>query len=654
MLRLKPSELTLAPEDVDETWYRMPQRQYARSSAATSERRARYSGHPPVPRLMPGAQRSVSDTITDLDNPALRVQPQQAVLAHVDDDSENSDELLHELPNHVGSSPDRSALADRPTQPANTSPTTVVGPAGHSTRLTLRLEHPRRRSEADQETATSVPGQIGSPERSPQIRPVGPAHTAIPATPRRSRPIDDSFGDSSSTLLESIPSEAPANLRGGAECHRASIRSLGREVRPIASSSYQTRMYIPSRQPNIGPDSSNREPNVRYLRGYFDDGTDDYTFEEVVPVAPSTEPAQRGDQRQTRQRSYSSCDAPPPRLFASDATAQQLCHSGDFWTAVAPASDQPATTVGARPRQSSSEVSNASLAYSVYQLSESRQSSGEQPAQYPLSRSQNDGPASSRHDSRGTYHSVRMSDAHALADNVKQSSTPLIASNEATISVPLPHSDASSLANLHTRISASSVGADSQLITQSSTSQRTQSLHDSSTISAITINHDSPLDALAAHTARQSQRLENYQAYTQRGAQFRNAHPTFYSPGNTRVSPNFPQSAYGSPPNTLGLSGGAFNQPMAMADDPYTRGVSANTGHPFGMITHPRSTQATQATSHANRPYPRSSQSVRRTQRSSENAPVGSAAQSGPPSRTSQVREQVSAFEQMQNAARPR
>jgi hypothetical protein len=109
MLRLKPSELALMPDDVDETLRRMARRQQSRALAARGQRQTRPNGRPPPPRLMLGPQRSARDAITHLGNiPAL--QPQQAVIAHVDDESDESDEALTDPAQRADSSPDPLAL----------------------------------------------------------------------------------------------------------------------------------------------------------------------------------------------------------------------------------------------------------------------------------------------------------------------------------------------------------------------------------------------------------------------------------------------------------------------------------------------------------------------------------------------------------------
>lgn len=641
MLRLKPSELMLTPEDVDETWHRMTRRQQARASAATAQRRSRQGGRSPAPRLLPGAQRSVSDAITHPSNiSATRVQPQQAGIAHVDDDSKDSAELPGEPSSRAESSPDLINLLTRSAQSPNHPPATVAAPARHSARLPFRLGRPRRRSEVHQEPAISSSGQSNISEQPPQTQTIDTTEVPFPVTPRRDGPNDSTLTYSSSTLLQSEPSEAPASLRGGASHRRTGDRFIGQE-----SPFHQTQLPGSSHPPENDPLSPDEEPQVRYLRGYFASNTDRYTFEELVSIVPSTEPSYKTRQRQLRQRSYSSSDAPPSRLFNPDAHSQQAFRFDDIiWTATLPTNEQTANTFGERPRQHSSDVSNASLAYSVYQLPESRQSSGEQQVQKALFQSQYDGAVSSRHDSHGTYHSVRMSDAQALADSVNYPSMPSRSSFAPALSASLTNSDA--------RIPGSH--ASSQPITHPGVGQNNHSTHGGSTISTAVINRDSPLGTLAAHTAREAQRLDDRQGYnTQQSAQFGSAHPTFYNPSNRWASRNPSHMTHGSPRNA-GLTGGAFHAPMAMADDPYTRGVSAHTEHRYGMVTQPPPPQLIHASGYANTPYSRSTQSVRSNRRSSENAPVGFAVHTGQPSRNSQVREQVSAFEQMHNAAQSR
>jgi hypothetical protein len=80
MLRLRPSELTLTPEDVDEAFRRIANRQALRGSGHVSAQ----SGRPVLRR---GPQRAVRDAITTLgDIPILRPRPQRATQSSVDDD----------------------------------------------------------------------------------------------------------------------------------------------------------------------------------------------------------------------------------------------------------------------------------------------------------------------------------------------------------------------------------------------------------------------------------------------------------------------------------------------------------------------------------------------------------------------------------------
>jgi hypothetical protein len=82
MLRLRPSELTLTPEDVDETFRRMALRQAFRGSRHASPQPLR-------PVLRRGLQRAVRDAITTLgDILILRLQAQQAVITSVDEEAE--------------------------------------------------------------------------------------------------------------------------------------------------------------------------------------------------------------------------------------------------------------------------------------------------------------------------------------------------------------------------------------------------------------------------------------------------------------------------------------------------------------------------------------------------------------------------------------
>lgn len=660
MLRLKPSELTLTPEDIDETFQRMAQRRQARAAAAAAAAashrgRARNSGRPLPPRLRPGAQRSVRDAITDLGiAPVLRPQPRQAIIAHVNDDSEESEEgrdIFHQ----AQGSPNSSSIPSQLGQLASASSAAAALVSRYSTALPLRLGRP-------ESEPLSVPDEKTLVE--PADSPVETTTVAGPATPGRSMPKGKSLVDSSPTL-QSDPSATPASLRGGASRSQGDpILTVGQNLLHAPSPLRQIQVPGPAHQPDSDSASSDDGHPVRYLRGYFEISTRKYTFQELVPRAPHTEPIRRTNQAQTHSRSQSSTDGPPPHFFAPTPNAPRSSTGDDiFWSPTAPTTERSASMTDSRPRQQSSEMSNTSLAYSYYELPDTRSSSGELLVQGY------DGVTHSREASLGTYCSVRLSDAQAFGDNVPRdpvsgpssfaSPTPILSASLSAS--PLP-------AEPYARPPAGSAGPRYQPVIQQQVNLESlgHEIHPNA-VTAVMQNRVSPLEALTTHIGRESQRLEGYQGH-QRGGQFAAGHMAHHSPAPVSgpyQSAYGPQSsAYGTQPFAYGPSPGAVGQPpvmpmgaltphMAMADDPYTRGVSANAGRPYGPTARASSAQAVPVANTA-APLPRSTHGGRSSQRSSENAPVGSSAPRPRTGRRSQGQGQVAAFEQVNNAAQPR
>lgn len=682
MLRLKPSELTLAPDDVDETLRRMARRQQSRPSAAPGQRRTRPNGRAPPPRLVPGAQRSVRDAITHLgDIPSL--QPQQAIIAHVDDESDESDETLAEPAQCVESSPDPTSVPTHPVQLASASSTGAAHPTRHSARLPFRLGRSRRRPDNDREPSSSPKEQIDDSEGTlvePPGLPTETTNAAFPTTPRQRRQNEDSVGGSSPTRQRSPPA-SPASLRGGASRpQRNRARSVGQEALHAPSPLRQTQVPSPAYSPE-GESISSEEGHPRmYLKGFFVNRQDPeprqvdsgdftealetasaatYTFRETVPRAPHTEPFRRTSQLRFHSRSQSSNDAPPSRLFERTPNSPYTSSGEDvFWTAPVPAPERSADDrMSGRARQHSSEMSNASLAYSYYELPDNRQSSGEQSVQGSLLQSQQDGATASRQASRGTYRSVRLSDGRVLHPVNDPSKFPVLIrrSPDQQSASPLP-------AKPYGRPSAGNLGTRFQQAIHRYVSSDSSSREvATNAISATMEERASPLDVLEAQIGRVSQHLGE-----QQGRQQRRSHPESARSADRNAGPGTSifdryQFAYGASSNTFdqpssmsGPTQGAFGPPMAMADDPYTRGVSAHVGRSYGSTVRPTSAQPVPAASYAAPPYARSTYGGRSGQRSSENASVGSSGQERRTGRTSQVQDHVSAIEQMQNATQPR
>ena len=677
MLRLKPSELTLTPDDVDETLRRMSaRRQQSRAPAAQGQRRTRPSGRPPPPRLMPGPQRSVRDAITHLGNtPAL--QPQQVIIPHVDDESDESDEsdeTLADPAQRAESSPDALGFPTHPVHIASASPA-AAPPARHTARLPFRLGRPRRRQDHDQESASSPKEHTDDSEGTlvePPRLPVETTNVAGLATPSRRRQHRE-LATSSSTTRQRSPSPSPVSLRGGASrSQRNRVLSIGQEALHAPSPLRQAHVISSPYSPEDNLSNSDDGRPLMRIEGHFVEQLDPppkrvdsgaskeaaeftnattYTFQEAVPRAPHTEPFRRTSQPRFHSRSQSSNDAPPSRLFVPTASLPYISDEDVFWTATSSAPEHSAhDRLSGRARQHSSEVSNTSLAYSYYELPDNRQSSGEQSAQGSLSQSQHDGATASRQASRGTYRSVRLADAQSLYPIDDPASFPTLfrrAPDQQSAS-PLP-------AEPYGRPSAGHLGTRFQQAIHRYVSSDSSSREVPNDAMAATIEERaSPLDILEAQIERASHHLGEQHGRQYQRSHLESTHSAYRNAGPGVSSYDQYQSAYAAPSTTYEQSVSLLGPPpMAMADDPYTRGVSANIGRSHGSTMRPSSAQPVPPASY-DPPYARNTHVGRSGQRSSENAPVSSSNQERRASRTSQVQDHVSAFEQMQNAAQPR
>lgn len=683
MLRLKPSELTLTPDDVDETLRRMASRQQSRALAAGAQgqRRTRPSGQPP-PRLVPGPQRSVKDAIAHLGNiPPL--PPQQAIVAHIDDEPDGFDETLVEPAQLAESSPDPISLPNRSGHLASASPAAKAAPAQPSSRLPFRLGRSHRRRSSGQEPTSSPRQQTADFEGhlfEPPSLPTETNNAAGPATPKRIRQRSESISGSSSTRQRSPPA-SPITLCGGASRHqRNRVLSIGQEAFHAPSPLRHAQQASPPYSPEGNSSYPDDQRPLVHLQDHFVDKQDPaprrvdsstlaeagefmnastHAFSEIVPHAPRTEPCRRTSQPRFHSRSRSSNEVPPSRLFVPASSSPRTSPGGGdvFWTASGFAPEHSARyRASGRARQHSSEMSNASLAYSCYELHDTRQSSGEESTQGSLSQSQHDGAVASRRTSRGTYRSFRLSDGQPFHPVNEPSSCPfpMRGSPDQQSASPLSaepygrpsagHLDKRFQQNIHRHVS--------------SESSSREVLGDA--ITATIEERASPLDVLGAQLERASHHFgEQY------GRPYRRSHPESAHSAHRSAGPGISpyeqhQFVYGTSSSTFGQSSSMLGQPqtifgppMAMADDPYTRGVSANVGRSNGSTVHSTSAQPFNIPVAA-RTYARSTHLGRISQRSSENAPVGSSGRERNAVWTSQVQDHVSAFEQMQNAAQSR
>lgn len=326
MLRLRPSEIVLTPEDVEETLRRMAQREAIKSSAGESSQPGTQSG-PPV--LRRGPQRAVRDAITNLgDIPILRPQPQQAVHSAVDEDIDDSPEI------HPEGSREQTDRATEIVVPVPDGQTNPLAPSASSAlrilQLPFRLGRGHRRS-SSRPTVEEHQVQGGSGRRShpSQVSTDNPSEAASPGRAGADAPHYDSPASGSSA----------AGLRGGGGT--AKRRAPPTSPHPRSSSSPplqgterspRQRRRSSSRQRRYESSGSD-EPAPILLRGYFTKGRQGegpgYWFDEYIR-APQTEPRRHRNRRQSiPTRSHSFGSAPrTTSLYPSDLVPRATGRSG--------------------------------------------------------------------------------------------------------------------------------------------------------------------------------------------------------------------------------------------------------------------------------------------------------------------------------------
>ncbi len=405
MLRLQPSELTLTPDDVDDTFRRIAHRQALRAQEPHSPRKAARPGRPLLRR---GPRTSIQDALTTQRNSRIPpLQPQQAVHASIEDDfddcpSSSKTPLTTRRDSFACTRPLLEADKSTPTMSTFDLPFRS-GPHGHipvtDTNLTQRTQ------------------QV------PVSPPMNASHRVI--TPLTGAPTTtDSAGPSPQG--NSAAPQSSAELRGGGKSGKQRSNSVGNH----ASQSSSSHVMAGSQE------STNGSKPTKFLRGYFKDPSEspigvDYSFDEYDLPIPRTEPRRSGNRHPLLMRSLSSGSAPafvPPTQYegtspsptAADPSqvprAQpQVGISHSSSTAFNPQnypSSPPVVNTDSvqanqaygRPRHFSSEDSTASAAFSYYGsvLLGSRHSSSDRSSGHELARLQFDGAAPSRHLSRST------------------------------------------------------------------------------------------------------------------------------------------------------------------------------------------------------------------------------------------------------------
>ncbi|KAF1912703.1 hypothetical protein BDU57DRAFT_523131 [Ampelomyces quisqualis] len=606
MLRLRPSELTLTPEDIDEAFRRIAVRQSSRDSRHAPSQALAQPGRPILRR---GPQRAVRDAITTLgDIPILRPQPQQAISSSMDDDIEVDHEPQTPSP--------RQRIDSASTSPVRDEQLALVNADAAAT-SPLRLLH--------------LPFRLGRGRRESRIQSL-PADNQVeratmPPTRRTPEDLDGAAhrNDSGQRTPSTPPATPPtaAELRGGggrpeSKARRDSSRDLAAasSSRQVNRSSSHNTSGLSSADPTTASTAGEDEPTL-HLRGFFTDPAKyprgpHYWFEEVRGVVPQTEPRRASGRPAIPARSLSSGSAPTFSLLAAGHRSFSADEEAFPMTATRTSSrprdrqlslypDAPRLPLVAQ-RNFSSEASAASDAFSFYQLSESRQSSGERPGTTNPSLAQFDGSAASRYRQSGTYHSVRPSELRAISNPRQGTLLDLDIGGQHGIS-PLP----------------------------SSPYTRTQS-HDNTPQSFPVFASQ---DAATAAVQGLASPLEPFSEHYQRLVELQNARLML----SAQQSPYPYRSTYSS--DTHYGAAGEFA----------ARRLSDRLPQPLSSS---RPSQATGILSgdpdRASRASVRGTHATRTSQRSSENAPVRTPAQSSAPSRNSQVQIHRAAFERLHNA----
>lgn len=399
MLRLTPSELTLTPEDVEEAFRRLSQRQLSRATIVASPRS---SGPSARPVLLRGPQRSTQDAIVTLGNiPILRPSPQQAVYGSVEDDFERTQESQRGTP-PTDHGDTRADTGPRTQAGHSALAFTAASSALRSMHLPFRLGRHRRTSNTD---PTSNDASVQPPPRSPPST----LGNAARSPPRPATPA--------ATHERAYSTGSPAGLRGGGQHRKCSTTATNQDTLRTTSLSQEAQksnaLQRQETSPHIGGLRRSREESrpTLYLRGYFLDSAIDpngtsYHFAEFIPPLPQTEPRRRSGRQAVHTRSLSSGSAPtfahPPRRphyprpnidhafrtalapehpsrLASSTFFDHRTLTSAPWSSIQTYDPSRVGTDRARPRQFSSEASNASAAFSYYgsDLLGSRKSSRE-------------------------------------------------------------------------------------------------------------------------------------------------------------------------------------------------------------------------------------------------------------------------------------
>ncbi|KAH4066299.1 hypothetical protein HBI70_064180 [Parastagonospora nodorum] len=413
MLRLRPSEITLTPEDVEEAFRRIASRRSLKNARHVSPQQGR-------PVLRRGPQRAVQDTITTLgDIPILRPRPQRATDSSFDDQTAEHSERT---------TPSPRARADSVRGPLSPSeleleleertPAPIESPAPSSLRilqLPFRLGRGHKNSPTQSSTAEHrTHGDISSPSHAASQSAVTPTNSVNSAEP-----------DQRTSPTRPVSTTSQAELRGG-----------GQTPPPFPSDDNDRESPHHTSDPESTSDPENPTLHLKSHLKKRRRGEDGPSFgiHSDRSLAPQTEPRRPSERMPTHMRSFSSGTAPtyglPGQIQTQSAAAFDAVASFDttppqddvFGSPIDPrigshfafppqdSGDHQNDPLVTGSRQVNSEASTASGAYSFYELPPiSRDGSGNQSGSHESTIPPNDGSAASPQVSHGAYYYVRAS-----------------------------------------------------------------------------------------------------------------------------------------------------------------------------------------------------------------------------------------------------
>ncbi|KAL5118558.1 hypothetical protein ACEQ8H_003573 [Pleosporales sp. CAS-2024a] len=656
MLRLRPSELTLTPELVDEAFRCIVHRQTLPGPVSSQS-----PSHHGRPVLRRGPQRNVQTAMTSLgDIPILRPQAHRAIRSSHHDGVDDESQL-------TTPSPKVRADSVSPDHQKHSSPARLGSPVSTCSRrvhLPLRLGRSHRLSPTQTSAAVQPADRHLTPPNTPPQAAARPNNSVLTGSSPRTPPT-----------LAASPS-THAELRGGGRTGASREPNTTRDDASTLSDNDDG----DHPQRNLGDGSTSTQgQQTRYLCSHLMDarpGADRPEFEirELRPRGSQTEPRHPSRRMWTVTRSLSSGNAssydsrveghrsslratydyPAPTALSRPPPGTGSSYSSPY--------DQQPFSSRLTSRPIRSEASAASGAYSLYELPPgSRDGSGDY--SNPGLHAQYDGSMTSRPFVGGTYQSVRPPSGQPFSAAVR---SPVYTTSGGQYGVsPLPSFPydrqygysgpvAFSGRNPSTPPSSSPgylmpasfpvwtgpPPTPSEFRRQPPRPGFTPAHHH---LEAVVPRH--PADYNDAATAALSARPSPLETFAEYYQQTREPHISRRSPPASSL-PRYPIDQYSAAARNNGRSNHAGPQ---LAQDPFAQYPPGTIGRlPPHLMSHAehvhRETQRQTQRNAGRDPH-----TARSEHRSSENAPVPPPVRSSAPSQYSQVQRHRQAFEAMHN-----